>query len=70
MARDRMRYRITIRGRFSERFASAFEGTTMAHADGQTQLVTGPFEQSQLHGLLDRLGNLGVELIRVEEVTR
>jgi hypothetical protein len=60
-------YRITVRGRLSERFGSAFEGMTL-HADaGETTLVGPIVDQGQLYGMLDRLRDLGLELVRLEE---
>jgi hypothetical protein len=62
-------YAITVRGRLSERFAAAFERTRIAAAPGpHTVLLTDPFDQCQLRGLLDRIADLGLELVRVEEV--
>jgi hypothetical protein len=62
-------YAITVNGRLSERFAAAFENTRVEAVPGaQTRLVTDPFDQSQLKGLLDHLASLGFELVRVEEV--
>jgi hypothetical protein len=61
-----MRYRVTVKGRLSERFASAFEGVTLEPGAGETALV-GRLDQSQLYGLLDRLRDFGLELLRVEE---
>jgi hypothetical protein len=58
-------YRIVVRGELSHRYLPAFEGMTLAAADGQTA-ITGPVvDQAQLHGLLDRVGDLGLELISV-----
>lgn len=62
-----MSYRVTVKGRLSERFASAFEGVTLEPGAGETALV-GRLDQSQLYGLLDRLRDFGLELRRVEEV--
>ena len=62
-------YAITVNGRLSERFAAAFENTRAEAAPGaRTRLITEPFDQSQLHGLIERIGSLGIELVRVEEV--
>ena len=62
-------YAITLQGRLSARFAASFERTHATPApDGRTRLLTEPFDQPQLHGLLDRLSDLGIELIAVEEV--
>jgi hypothetical protein len=62
-------YAITVKGRLTERFASSFERTCAEPApEGRTRLLTEPFDQPQLHGLLDRLNDLGIELVRVEEL--
>lgn len=63
-----MSYRVTVKGRLSERFASAFEGVTLEPGAGETALV-GRLDQSQLYGLLDRLRDFGLELLRVEKVS-
>jgi hypothetical protein len=58
-------YRIVVRGELSQRYLPAFEGMTLATGDGKTA-ITGPVvDQAQLHGLLDRVGDLGLELISV-----
>jgi hypothetical protein len=58
-------YQIVVRGELSQRFAMAFEGMTLAAGDGQTA-ITGPVvDQAHLHGLLDRVGELGLELVSV-----
>ena len=58
-------YRIVVRGELSHRYLPAFEGMTLAAGDGRTA-ITGPVvDQAQLHGLLDRVGELGLELISV-----
>jgi hypothetical protein len=56
-------YRIVVRGELSYRYLPAFEGMTLAAGDGET-VITGPVvDQAQLHGLVDRVGDLGLELI-------
>lgn len=64
---DSRRFRIIVRGRISERFASAFEGVAVVSRPGETVLVGGPMDQAQLFGLLDRVRELGLELVGVEE---
>ena len=56
-------YRICIRGRVTERLGSALEG--MRLEAGATEAVfTGEIrDQSQLYGLLDRVCDLGLELV-------
>jgi hypothetical protein len=60
------RYRIVLRGRLSERFESAFDGMTLEHGPNRTVLVGDVRDQAQLYGLLDRLQELGIELLAVE----
>jgi hypothetical protein len=56
-------YRITVRGRLTDRLGSAFEGMALHALDGDTVLVGEVRDQSQLFGLLDTMRALGVELI-------
>ena len=61
-------YRIVVRGELSRRYLPAFEGMTLAADDGRTA-ITGPVvDQAQLHGLVDRVGELGLELISINPV--
>jgi hypothetical protein len=62
------RYEIVVRGRLSRNLASAFAGMTIRTRPGQS-VLTGEFrDQSQLHGLLDRLQDFGVDLVSVNAV--
>ena len=61
------RYRITVRGRLSERFAATFEGLSV-EPRGQVTVLTGDFrDQAQLYGVLERVADCGLELAGVEE---
>ena len=60
-------FRVVLRGRLSDRFASAFEGMKLEPGAGKTTLV-GSLDQAQLWGILERVREFGFELIRVEEV--
>ena len=59
-------YRITVRGRLTERMGSAFHGMTLESAAGQTVLVGEIRDQSHLYSVLDRVRSLGLELVSVE----
>ena len=61
-----VRYRISIRGRLTERLGSAFGGMTLEPAAGQTVLVGEIRDQSHLYSVLDRVRNLGLELVSVQ----
>ena len=62
------RYRIMVAGELSSRFAPAFDGMTVQCAGGETAITSVVVDQSQLHGLLDRVGDLGLELVSVNAV--
>ena len=57
-------YRIVLRGRLGEHVVAAFDGLELETRPGET-VVTGAFDQARLHGLLDRMRDLGVELVSV-----
>ena len=62
---SRQRYEIVVRGRLSSRYESAFDGATLVPRRGQTTLRADLIVQSQLYGLLQRLRDLGIELVSV-----
>jgi hypothetical protein len=59
-------YRIVVRDEIGERFALAFEGMEMEARCGQTILTGEVIDQPHLHGILDRISSLGLELVSVE----
>jgi hypothetical protein len=59
-------YRIGIRGRVTERLGSALEGMRLEAGDADTVFTGEIRDQSQLYGLLDRVRDLGFELVSVE----
>jgi hypothetical protein len=59
-------YQICVQGRLTERLAAALEGMTL-HGGAVNSVFTGEVkDQSQLYGLLDRLRDLGLELVSVQ----
>ena len=62
---SRQRYEIVVRGRLSGRYERAFDGATLVPRHGQTTLRADVIDQSQLYGLLNRLRDLGIELVSV-----
>ena len=59
------RYEIVVRGRLSDRSVAAFEGSTLSSRPGETTLTGDLTDQAQLYGLINRLRDLGIELISV-----
>ena len=61
------RYRLQVDGHLGEHWGSWFNEFTLTHeGDGTTTLVGEVADQAELHGLLDRVRDLGVTLLRVE----
>ena len=63
-------YEIVVRGELSKRYAMAFEGMEMETKSGQTILTGEIIDNSHLHGILDRIIALGLELVSVKEMSR
>ena len=61
-------YRIVVRSELGERFALAFEEMEMSTRGGNTILTGEVFDQPHLHGILDRIGALGLDLLSVESL--
>jgi hypothetical protein len=61
------RYRITVRGRLTERLGPAFEGLALEPGRKQTVLAGEIRDQAHLYGVLRQVCNLGLELVSVEE---
>jgi hypothetical protein len=62
-------YEIRVRGHLDERRAWQFEGLTMTLLPEGDTLLCGPLvDQSALHGVLNRIRDMGVSLICVRRV--
>jgi len=62
-------YRLVLSGELSDRFGFLFEGMQMERLAGTT-VLTGPVaDQAQLLGLIERIVELGAELLSVESVS-
>ena len=62
------RYEIVVKDRLSSRFGQRVSGVEITTGPGRT-VLTGEFrDQSQLHGLLHRLQDFGIELVSINAV--
>jgi hypothetical protein len=61
-------YRIVVRSELSARYAAAFERMELEARSGQTILMGEVIDQPHLHGILDRINGLGLELLSVESL--
>lgn len=63
------RYEIRLTGRLHERWAAWFDGLSVSHHEDGTTVISGPIaDQAALHGLLQRVRDLGLPLVSVERV--
>ena len=62
-------YEIRLQGQLGQRFSDWFEGFTLTNESDGTTTLAGPVtDQAALHGLLRRVGDLGVTLISVNDL--
>ena len=70
------RYEIRLAGHLDARWAAWFDGLTVGQQGDGTTLISGPIvDQAALHGLLQRVRDLGLPLVSVtrdetDELTR
>jgi len=62
-------YQIKVKGHLDETLGSWFEGFTITNQEDGDTLLTGTIQdQAALHGILNRISNLGLTLISVNSV--
>ncbi len=62
-------YEIRIKGHLDDRWADWFEGLTFTLVRDGTTLLDGPLtDQAALHGVLNRIRDLGLPIISVQRV--
>jgi len=62
-------YQIRVKGHLDETLGSWFEGFSITNQEDGDALLTGPIQdQAALHGILNRISNLGLTLISVNLV--
>jgi hypothetical protein len=61
---DLKHYEIRVKGRLPERWSAWFDGLTIAADDDGTTVISGAVsDQAALHGLLQKLRDIGITLI-------
>jgi hypothetical protein len=69
--RDSERYEIRVEGHLHPRWDAWFDGMTLTNESGGTTNIHGPVEdQAALHGLLQKLRDVGLPLVSVTQVER
>lgn len=63
------RYEIRVKGHLGARWVAWFDGMTLTTLDDGTTLIEGPVvDQAALHGLLQKLRDLGIPLISLTPI--
>ena len=62
-------YRFELEGELSDRMCPAFDGMTLTRVRGNTVLAGTVRDQAELHGLLQRVSDLGLTLLSAVAVT-
>ena len=63
------RYEIRLKGRLDARWAAWFDGLSFTHEGDGTTVIQGPVvDQAALHGLLQKVRDLGLPLVSVRQV--
>ena len=58
-------YELVVRGEVGDRFSAVFEGMRLERDRGTTTITGEVRDQAQLHGLIERMQELGLELVSV-----
>lgn len=63
-------YEIRLSGHLDRRWAAWFDGLTLSHENDGTTAIRGPVtDQAALHGLLQKVRDLGLPLVSVALIT-
>jgi hypothetical protein len=64
-----VQYEIRVAGHLSSRWEAWFDGLSLTEAGDGTTVIRGPLvDQSALHGVLQKLRDLGIPLISVTQL--
>jgi hypothetical protein len=62
-------YEIRLKGHLDSRWAAWFDGLSLTHDSGGTTVISGPvLDQAALHGLLQKVRDIGIPLVSVAQV--
>lgn len=62
-------YQICVKGHIDERWLRWFEGLTLSQQPNGETVIGGVMDQATLHGVLNRIRDLGLELLLVQRTT-
>ena len=63
------RYEIRLKGHLAPRWTAWFDGLSLTRADDGTTVIQGPIvDQAALHGVLQKLRDIGVPLVSLSQL--
>ena len=62
---DPGRYEIRVKGHLDDRWATWFDGFSLTRAGDGSTVLAGGTDQAGLHGVLRKLGDIGLPLVSV-----
>ncbi len=62
------RYELVLRGEVGDRFEVLFDDMRLTRSRGNTVLTGRIRDQAQLHGFIERIQELGLELVSVNQI--
>jgi hypothetical protein len=65
-ANQSIQYQICLDGKLDDRWLRWFEGLEVETSDEDQTVICGEFDQSALHGLFNRIRDLGITIISVQ----
>ena len=69
-AEARHHYELVLRGEIGDRFGLLFEGMHLERTPGHTVLSGLVLDQAHLHGLIEQIQELGLELVSINPLPR
>ena len=70
-ANDSTEYEIRVKGHLDPRWSAWFDGLSLAKEPDGSTIISGPVvDQAALHGLLQKLRDVGIPLISITQVSR
>ena len=62
-------YEIRLKGHLDSRWAAWFDGLSLTHEFDGTTIISGPvLDQAALHGLLQKVRDVGIPLVSVAQI--
>jgi hypothetical protein len=63
-------YRLIVQGELDQRYAYLFDGMDLNRVVGTTIVTGDVIDQAHLHGLIERIEELGLELLEIQQVAK